>query len=146
MFHLENKCKKYKNYHELQMQGAIPQVIVGGRSAAEVAKEYGIPARTLYDRVKKIKEELKKLQMSGNESLEIKPGYENYEKNYQAYENYKKYEKHQEYENCQENYQKIERHQDYENYQDSCQSYENYPENYQIYEEYQDSPLDLSKR
>ena len=50
-------CTRYRNYSGKDLLDAIEEVRSGSMSALKVSRKYGIPSRTLYDKVKKIREQ-----------------------------------------------------------------------------------------
>ena len=49
------KPSRYRKYEGRDMVKAIDEILTGNMSALMAAKKYGIPSRTLYDKVKKIR-------------------------------------------------------------------------------------------
>ena len=49
------KPSRYRKYEGQDMVKAIDEILTGNMSALMAAKKYGIPSRTLYDKVKKIR-------------------------------------------------------------------------------------------
>lgn len=49
------KYERYRKYEGQDMVKAIDEILTGNMSALMAAKKYGIPSRTLYDKVKKIR-------------------------------------------------------------------------------------------
>ena len=49
------KPSRYRKYEGQVMVKAIDEILTGNMSALMAAKKYGIPSRTLYDKVKKIR-------------------------------------------------------------------------------------------
>ena len=50
-------CTRYRNYTGKDLLDAIEEVRFGGMSALKASRKYGVPSRTLYDKVKKIREQ-----------------------------------------------------------------------------------------
>ena len=48
--------RSYRNYRGKDLLDAIEEVRIGNMSALQASRKYGVPTRTLYDKVKKIRD------------------------------------------------------------------------------------------
>jgi len=49
-------CRTYRNYKGKDLLNAIEEVRIGNMSAHQASRKYGVPSRTLYDKVKKLRD------------------------------------------------------------------------------------------